>query len=166
MKSDLDTEKWYKQFWPWFLIFLPMTAVVGSMFTIKLAVTDSDGLVKDDYYKQGLAMNQDLARKKTAEDLGVLAQGTINADAGSLLFALNDAAVGHHNELSLSMIHPTRSDNDMTILLSSSDFKNYSGTIPQAIKPGYWWIRLSPVNDSWYIEGRIRLPEDQIVHLK
>ena len=36
-----DTKPWYKQFWPWFLIALPGSVVVASMFTINLAVQNA-----------------------------------------------------------------------------------------------------------------------------
>ena len=52
-----DTKRWYAEPWVWLLIALPMTAVIGGMITIYLAVTTSDGLVVDDYYKRGKAIN-------------------------------------------------------------------------------------------------------------
>jgi len=30
---------WYRQFWPWFLIFLPACAVAGSLYSAWLAVS-------------------------------------------------------------------------------------------------------------------------------
>ena len=53
---------WYRQFWPWFLMALPGAAVIGGITTVIVATIDRDGLVKDDYYKEGLAINRDLAR--------------------------------------------------------------------------------------------------------
>ena len=157
---------WYKQFWPWFLIALPLTAVIGSMITINLAITDTDGLVKDDYYKEGLAVNQDKARKKMAVDLGIQANCVIDTQTGSIKITLNDASVGHLDKLVAKMIHPTRANNDMSIQLSPIDGKTFIGEVSMDVKPGYWWIRLSPENDSWYVEGRIRLPNEQLVLLK
>ena len=48
---------WYRQRWPWFLIALPASAVIGSAITAVLAVRTFDGPVAADYYKQGLAIN-------------------------------------------------------------------------------------------------------------
>jgi hypothetical protein len=59
------------------------------------------------------------------------------------------------------MIHPTRSDNDMTIVLKETAEKVYSGKITQKINPGNWWVRITPPNNTWYIEGRILLPQNQ-----
>ena len=53
MTSQPDKKPWHRQPWVWLLIALPMTAVIGGMVTIYIAVTTSDGLVVDDYYKRG-----------------------------------------------------------------------------------------------------------------
>jgi hypothetical protein len=44
---------WYQQFWPWFIIALPAAAVIGSFFTLWLAVSNPDHLVvdKDEYQR-------------------------------------------------------------------------------------------------------------------
>ena len=166
MNDQTPVTPWYKQFWPWFLIALPMSAVIGSIITINLAITDTDGLVKDDYYKEGLAINVDKARKQNAENLGIQAIGTIDTDSGSIRIDLNDVAIGNLDVLLVKMIHPTRAHNDMSITLSKTAEKSFTGKLTHSVKPGYWWVRLSPENDSWYVEGRIRLPEDQTVQLK
>lgn len=166
MNENNPPRAWYKQFWPWFLIALPMTAVIGSMITINIAFTDADGLVKDDYYKEGLAMNMDIARKQNAENLGVTATTRFNLQQGDILVTLNDAAVGNLDKLLISLIHPTRSDNDMNIVLQKTADGNYQGKIEQEVNPGNWWVRVSPENDSWYIEGRIYLPKQSRLNLK
>ena len=44
---------WYKQFWPWFIIALPASAVVASFITLWLAISNPDQLVvSDDEYRQ------------------------------------------------------------------------------------------------------------------
>lgn len=39
---------WYRQFWPWFIIALPASAVVAGFITLWLAVSNPDHLVVDD----------------------------------------------------------------------------------------------------------------------
>jgi hypothetical protein len=41
-----DTQPWYRQFWPWFLIALPGSTVIGCAITIWLAVTNPDTIVR------------------------------------------------------------------------------------------------------------------------
>ena len=167
MKNENNQPKaWYKQFWPWFLIALPMSAVIASMITINIAFTDRDGLVKDDYYKEGKAINRDISRKKNAENLGVTANTRFDLQKGDITATLNDASIGNVDKLVISLIHPTRSDNDMNIVLQKSADTTYTGKIEHKVNPGNWWVRISPENDSWYIQGRLFLPNENQLELK
>ena len=65
---------WYKQFWPWFLILLPGTAVVATLYTVVIANQYADDLVVDDYYNEGLAINRQLERQNQAKALGLIAK--------------------------------------------------------------------------------------------
>lgn len=39
--SSTQQKHWSRQFWPWFLILLPASGVVASLFTITLAVQNA-----------------------------------------------------------------------------------------------------------------------------
>lgn len=44
---------WYRQFWPWFIIALPASAVIASFITLWLAISNPDHLiVTDNEYRQ------------------------------------------------------------------------------------------------------------------
>jgi len=47
---------WYKQFWPWFIISVPLSSVLVAVVQVYAALHSSSDLVKDDYYKEGLAI--------------------------------------------------------------------------------------------------------------
>jgi hypothetical protein len=49
----------------------PAVVVVAGFITLWLAISSDDGLVSDDYYKQGLTVNQRLQRDHLAGDLGL-----------------------------------------------------------------------------------------------
>ncbi|HFD86432.1 MAG TPA: nitrogen fixation protein FixH, partial [Gammaproteobacteria bacterium] len=51
--QTLDTKPWYQYPWTWFLIAVPLLTIIACIVTIVLAVKSSDGLVSDDYYKDG-----------------------------------------------------------------------------------------------------------------
>ena len=46
-QRDIDTEPWYRQFWPWFLIAIPAAAVVGGIVTIILAVQTAEPVLSE-----------------------------------------------------------------------------------------------------------------------
>ena len=102
------TTPWHRQRWPWLLMLGPAIAVVASFLSLWFAATTEDGLVADDYYKRGLAINRKLERADRAAALGVAA--TVDVDAtGNARVALsaNDAAALPVS-VRLSVLHPTR----------------------------------------------------------
>ena len=64
---------WYKYKLVWMIIAIPAASVIAGINMIYLAVNTDDGLVVDDYYKEGMAINQSLQRDKTAAELGLIA---------------------------------------------------------------------------------------------
>jgi hypothetical protein len=70
----MDVQPWYRQPWPWFLISLPAVAVVGSVATAVVAVKTNDEVVAADYYKRGLAINDEIKRADRGAALGITVQ--------------------------------------------------------------------------------------------
>ena len=68
--AALDTGPWYRQRWPWILMAGPAAVLVAGAITTWIAFSTSDGLVAQDYYKQGLAVNKVLAKEEAAARLG------------------------------------------------------------------------------------------------
>jgi hypothetical protein len=58
LEQSLKSGPWYREPWPWILMAGPFTVIVAGLFTAWLAVTRADPLVVDNYYKEGLAINQ------------------------------------------------------------------------------------------------------------
>lgn len=52
--------RWYREPWPWLLMAAPAASIVLGVAMWTLAVRSDDGIVAQDYYKQGLAINQKL----------------------------------------------------------------------------------------------------------
>jgi hypothetical protein len=71
MSLSKDNQAWYKEPWPWILMAGPGIVIIAGFVTAWLAVTSNDGLVTDDYYKQGLTVNQRLQRDNAAGKLGL-----------------------------------------------------------------------------------------------
>ena len=56
---------WYKQFWPWFIIALPATAVIASFITLWIAISNPDTMVLTDSEYQHL--NSELKAQAPAQ---------------------------------------------------------------------------------------------------
>lgn len=112
---------WYRQAWPWLLIAPPAAAVIGGIATITLAVRSADGVVAADYYKRGLAINDQLARTQRAQTLGI--RGTLTVlgiDGGDAVRLHLEARepLPADAALKLRLVHPGRSGADREALLA------------------------------------------------
>lgn len=152
---------WYRQFWPWFILALPASAVLAGIATIIIAVNNPDGLVEDDYYQAGLAINRTLAREQQARDLGLQATVRWDAQQQSLLLHLTSARTGNYPRLRLKLIHPTRAGFDVHIPLLRQANGEYRGLLSATPIAGNWYLILEPEDTSWRLSGRARLPEQQ-----
>ncbi|NNF95784.1 MAG: FixH family protein [Halobacteria archaeon] len=150
---------WYKQFWPWFLMALPASAVVAGIVTIVIAITNPDGLVKDDYYKAGLGINRTLEREKQAAALGLHAGLEWQPDAQQVMLQLSAEKPFKSERLLLHLIHPTRSGLDIRIPLQHQGNNRYRGLLAAKPAAGNWYLIITPEDESWRLNGRARLPE-------
>jgi hypothetical protein len=152
-----DTKPWYKQFWPWFLISLPLSVVIASMITINLAITTNDGLVSDDYYKEGLAIKKDADSAAQADALGLSADLAYDAETGAIDLQLKGDEAAMVPALTLNVVHPTIPNRDQIINLTKLHEGRYAGRLAE-LQPGNWKLRLGPEDKTWRIEGRMLMP--------
>ncbi len=94
MESILKTEKpqaarWYREPWMWLIVGGPAIIVVASIFMAYLAFDGADQVVAPDYYKRGLAINQDIRRDLTARERGMAADLQINAETAAVTLRLS-----------------------------------------------------------------------------
>lgn len=157
--STTTPPPWYKQFWPWFLMFFPAVAVVAGTITIIIAVKTDDGLVKDDYYKAGLAINKTLELEQKARELNLTARVNWDKLTQTITLNLSGKMSKLPPRLTMQLVHTTRANYDQTItLFISPDQKSYTGRL-ETVKSGNWIIILEPEEKSWRINGRTKLPK-------
>lgn len=154
---------WYRQFWPWLLIALPASAVIASIATVIIAVNNPDGLVVGDYYKQGLAINQTLARDRHARFLGLQAGGQIDTD-GQVRLDLAGKQPVAAPRLKLSLLHPTRAHQDQVIWLQQGQDGSYRGAL-EPPGPARWHLLLEPAGGQWRLTGRMSWPGQGMIDL-
>lgn len=127
---------WYREPWPWLLMAGPATVIVAGVYTTVLAFRSSDGLVADDYYKQGLAINRTLGREERARALGLGATAAIDRAAGRVSLALDGAQ--HPPEVLLRLTHPTRAGMDQRVRLVHQGGGRYTGMLDAGALEGRW----------------------------
>ena len=159
-----DSEPWYRYFWPWFLIALLGSSVLGGVVTVILAFGGRDSLVRDDWYRDGTFINRRLAREERARTLGVGAELRIDGAGGGVsldLAARTDLAPIRRLRLDLS--HATRSERDRSVRPELSDDGHFTGRVQGDLR-GSWYAALAPEGaeegspEDWRLSRKLVLP--------
>jgi len=140
---------WYREPWPWILMSGPAAVVVAGFATLWLAVSTSDGLVAEDYYKQGLAVNRVFAREDAAERLGLVA--TVEPARGTLRVRLAGRAAPP--ALFVRLAHATRAGFDVTLRLARGADGSYQAALPPALPAGHWHVAIEDPRREWRVAG-------------
>ncbi|MCO5101920.1 MAG: FixH family protein [Burkholderiaceae bacterium] len=153
-KPPQGAPPWYRHRWPWLLAIAPAAALLGGIVTLWLAVTTSDSLVVDDYYREGRAINQQLARDRLAAALGLRAELRFEpggANAGDVVALQLSAERGSAwpPELRLRIVHATIASLDREHRLAHVGNGRYlvSGAAPDS--GGRWLVQVEDAGRTW-----------------
>jgi uncharacterized protein len=163
LKDDLDSEPWYKQGWPWALIAIPFLTVIAGVITFKLALDSSDGLVQDDYYKKGLAINRNLDKLDFAKKMDVKVKLTIDRNS-SLIFMKLLSKSDVPSSVILRFAHPTQKEKDKEFLFSHLNGEDYVADLSE-ISPGYWHVSLTDEKNQWIVKSRWLYPDKMSIQM-
>lgn len=147
---------WYREPWPWILMAGPAAVVIAGFVTLWLAISSDDGLVTEDYYKQGLAISRVLDRDARADSLGLKAKG--RAEGGAIRLALSARkGTALPQALTLRIVYPARAGKDQSIRLRATGEGRYEGSyFPLA--PARWLLVLEDPGKTWRITGTLAWP--------
>lgn len=148
---------WYKQFWPWFLLFLPLSAVVGSFVTLGLFVKNSVNLVSEDYYKEGKGINVDLTKIHAAKAFKLKA--SVISTAAGIEVTLDRGSLTFYPALNVSFTHRTLPDRDFEQTITSDANGRYRISLSSPIQ-GPWFVKLQPHDSEWLIQGKVTFPSE------
>jgi hypothetical protein len=115
----------------WLLVGMPTAAVIMGVVIVTLASNGPTDLVRDDYYKAGLAINEDLTAEEAGEALGLTASLTTRGP-GRMLVVVSQQTEPFDSapELIIELPHPTLAGQDLRF------------SAP-AVSPGRW-VALAP----------------------
>lgn len=149
--------------WPWALFGLPVLTMVAGVITIALAVNSDDGLVADDYYKQGLAINQALARDEAAKRHGLRASVSLKEGRLYASVAAN-AAYPLPRSLVMRWTHPTQAGADQILSLTEFKGEGYVADLPP-LAVGRWNVSIEDPSREWRLVTATTLPFDGTLEL-
>lgn len=141
---------WYREPWPWILMAGPAAVVVAGAVTMWLAYSSADGLVADDYYKRGLAINRVLAREDAARRLGISAE--VRLIPGRMSVVLRGASP---EVLFVHLVHATRAGHDLRLRLARSMGGDYEAALPP-LPPGHWHLSIEDALGRWRVAEELR----------
>ena len=143
--------------WPGILIAGPASVVVACIITAFFVVQHPDGLVASDYYKQGKAINAQLAQLSRAEALG-LSSMKMTATAQAVLITFPDSLL--RDRIDVVLAHPVDGDLDIRATVSP----NAAGVYEIALQKKLTERRRVIVTDapvrSWRVESLL-IPKPQ-----
>lgn len=144
---------WYRHFHVWLLIAFPALSVAMGVTTVWLAVKTDDGLVADDYYRQGLEINARMERDRRAEELGLGVELRLDAAASEVIVLLRAGPdFSPPEQLQLSFLHPTRAGLDRLLQPERTGPFRYAAPLPP-LAPGRWHVQIAA--DDWRLVERV-----------
>lgn len=153
---------WFKQFWPWFLIALPLSVVIASLITFRLFHLHQVTLVSEDYYKEGKGINIDRSRFAHADKLKIQAEIQINPELAIL--TLDKGLLPHFPALHIKFQHRTLAEQDLEFMLNPDAKGRYRIPIQHELS-GPWYIEITTFDRTWALSHRIHLPTTESVAL-
>ena len=117
--TDLDTKPWYRQFWPWFIIALPASAVVAGLTTVWIAMQTTDSLVVSSEDGVRNATDRHLLAERLAAELDVAALVEIDPETRVVSAAVRSSGLDAlPATLDFELSHPAFANRDQHITLS------------------------------------------------
>lgn len=149
---------WYYNPMMLLVVGIPLLSVVVSFSFLTIALKTFDGVVVDDYYRQGKEINRLLQRDENARLIGLRAEVSFKNSAVLVNLQSNDTQQWP-SEINLGILHPTQDGYDISVSLrtTSTDPQlegtthQYLGYAPEFQK-GEWILQLS--TSEWRLQRR------------
>ena len=160
LPSGSQTEPWYRQPWPWILMAGPAMVVVAGFYTLYLAIIHADPLVIDNYYKEGLAINQVMARDHLAAQRGYRAVLMLNPQR--TLVRVQLTGIELPPSVRVHLVHPANAELDREVVAVQIGDGLYQSSV-QMVPAARWNVELTDPGRSWRLTADWRPATDTVV---
>jgi hypothetical protein len=120
---------WYRHFWPWFVLGLLGTSIVGSLTTVYIAVSGRDPEVRDTWSSDAKAITRNDAAERFAEAIGLEASIVSTTDP-ALAVTLSGPHPVSPDRIVVHLVHPTLEERDLDVTLERGPDGVYRATLP------------------------------------
>ena len=163
MQSEqTNTPIWYKEPYFWMLVCIPLSSVIMGSFFIYLAVSTKDTLVRDNYYKDGLAINQEMLWDKKADTLDIKLSLLIKDNTA--IIKLLGSRQTPPNTLLLKLSHPTLEDRDRDAFLQVSENGDYIGFI-ESFEDSRFYLMVESIDQEWRVRKNMTVTQGRVEEL-
>lgn len=153
---------WYKQFWPWLLIAIPVFAIVRAVHTVYIMNQQSPDLVVDEYYTEGKAINQNLAKFREAASRNLHGKILLAGNKAVVTFQANAAL---EDSLVLDFTHATIAASDFQVAAHRSGESMYVAELPSTLS-GKWSLVVHDKATNWKLRADLALPATGEIQLR
>ncbi|WP_438465221.1 FixH family protein [Marinomonas sp. PE14-40] len=157
----MNPTPWYKQFWPWFVIAIPVSSMIVGVIQISFALNSPNDMVVDNYYKEGLGINKVIGKRNLATELNISASIAVDNTTGEVILTTENA---QEQILTLNFYNSAISDKDFNIKLSRIADNQYRGSLDKSIS-GIWNLYLESAV-GWQISARLNLTDSNYTQFK
>jgi len=147
---------WWRQPLVWLLIAIPASSVLVGVGFAVVSFRVFDGVVVDDYYAQGRAINRVLARDAEAARRGLAAGLALDPLSGRIELRLVAGGPAPAT-LRLSLLHATRAGFDRVLEVTAGADGVYRGVLAP-LAPGKHHVQLE--TPDWRLLGTLHAPEE------
>lgn len=162
MSEDLQPQKpWYRHPMVWLVVAIPMWSVVAGIYFIYIAHSGSNDVVVDNYYKDGLAINQSFAQDNQAKALGISAYLSVNDKQQLVAKVLNtqvpyvEIVLSHHSDRDFDL------KGAMVLAQSQDSSGTYRFDLPSELT-GRWFVQLraqqADGQTPWRLQAKLDFP--------
>jgi uncharacterized protein len=152
-----QSKPWYKEPWPWIFMAPIAVAMVVGFTMLGVAIKTNDGLVTDDYYRQGVLYNENKSRDDLAKTLGIQGLLTMDEITGDILLTMEFGQAEPVARIEGALRSPTFARDDIRFTLTAIRPGFFQASIP-AMRNGAWDVELVSADGTWRIVERIALP--------
>jgi len=165
MQQEQQCKPWYKHPLLWMMLAIPFIAMVRGVWMIWISIETADGLVTDDYYKQGKAINEVLVRDKKAAALGLSATIDLNRNSNAVTLAFDKGLLESYPQtLTLHIQHVTRERNDVNVLMYHGMDNRYIGHLTHRLSEGVWYFGID--QSDWKLNARVHVLQQNTIQLE
>ena len=159
-------KRWYRQFWPWFLLLLLAWGITSSLITLSFAVRNPPEIVRGDYAQLGKALVDTHVRADQAEAMGLRGQIELSNTGWRMTLDANEPE-GLDEQLLLIAQHPTDASQDVTLLLNRDlDAPNLVYQAEPRAVPERGLLIVSNVTQDWWISSEYEQSPNELIEVE